>query len=78
MTTRRLAAVLALVGALVPAGPVGAQAPDPAARDALAATLTALAADVFRELTQTSGADATAMAQTLDRASADPPASRPC
>lgn len=108
--TARLAAVLALVGALG-AAPVGAQPLDPAASDALAATLRmlvdpalraaavagnpqarpvdqqvraltgsdaltqelfALAADVFRELTQATGGDATTIALTLDRARTDP------
>jgi hypothetical protein len=40
--------------------------------DALTQELFALAADVFQELTQASGGDATKMAQTLDRARTDP------
>jgi hypothetical protein len=40
--------------------------------DALTQELFALAADVFRELTQASGGDAAATAQTLDRARTDP------
>jgi hypothetical protein len=40
--------------------------------DALTQELFALAADVFQELTQASGGDATKMAQTLDAARTDP------
>jgi hypothetical protein len=40
--------------------------------DALTQELFALAADVFQELTQASGGDATKMAQTLDGARTDP------
>jgi len=40
--------------------------------DALTQELFALAADVFRELAQATGGDATTMAQTLERARTDP------
>ena len=42
--------------------------------DALTQELFALAADVFQELTQASGGDATKMAQSLDAARTDPAA----
>jgi hypothetical protein len=40
--------------------------------DALTQELFALAADVLQEVTQATGGDATALAQTLDRARSDP------
>ena len=108
---RRLAASLVLVVALGPAPSLPAQPLDPAASEALSATLKmlldpaqrsaaiagnaqaapldqqiraltgsdaltqelyALAADVFQELTQASGGDATKMTEALARARTDP------
>ena len=43
-----------------------------AGSDALAQEVFAVAADVFRDLAQASGVDATAMAQALDRGRTDP------
>jgi hypothetical protein len=43
-----------------------------AGSDALAQEVFALAADVFRDLAQAAGGDATAMAQALDRGRTDP------
>jgi len=75
-TTLRVLLDPALRGAAI-AGNPSASAADQQVRslagsDALAQEVFALAADVFRDLAQAAGGDATAMAQALDRGRTDP------